>query len=59
MKKIMLVDDEILIRESIRESIDWSREGFIYSADAPDGELALPLIEEHAPDILITDIKMP
>lgn len=59
MKKIMLVDDEILIRESIRDAIDWSREGFIYLADAPDGELALPLIEEHAPDILITDIKMP
>ncbi len=59
MKKIMLVDDEILIRESIRERIDWEREGFHYCGDASDGELALPLIEEHMPDILITDIKMP
>lgn len=59
MKKIVLVDDEILIRESIRESIDWNKEGFLYAGDAPDGELALPLIEEQAPDILITDIKMP
>ncbi|WP_138493572.1 response regulator [Paenibacillus pinistramenti] len=59
MKKVVLVDDEILIRESIRDSIDWGKEGFLYSGDAPDGELALPLIEEQAPDILITDIKMP
>ncbi|WP_025704497.1 response regulator transcription factor [Paenibacillus graminis] len=59
MKKVMLVDDEILIRESIRECVDWAKEGFIYCGDAPDGELALPVIEEQLPDILITDIKMP
>ncbi|MEK5494009.1 response regulator [Paenibacillus sp. FSL R7-0297] len=59
MKKVMLVDDEILIRESIRESVDWEKEGFIFCGDAPDGELALPVIEEQLPDILITDIKMP
>lgn len=59
MKKVMLVDDEILIRESIRECVDWAKEGFIYCGDAPDGELALPLIEQQVPDILITDIKMP
>ncbi|WP_342549226.1 response regulator [Paenibacillus sp. FSL P2-0089] len=59
MKKIMLVDDEILIRENIRECIDWEKEGFLYCGDAPDGELALPIIEAQLPDILITDIKMP
>jgi two-component system response regulator YesN len=55
----MIVDDEIAIRENIRSSVDWEKEGFHYCGDAPDGELALPLIEEWAPDILITDIKMP
>lgn len=59
MKKVMLVDDEILIRESIRECVEWEKEGFIYCGDAPDGELALPIIGEQLPDILITDIKMP
>ncbi|OUM99151.1 MAG: hypothetical protein BAA02_01620 [Paenibacillaceae bacterium ZCTH02-B3] len=59
MKKILLVDDEILVRESIRENVDWEGEGFLFCGDAPDGELALPLIEAHQPDILITDIKMP
>jgi two-component system, response regulator YesN len=59
MKKVMLVDDEILIRENIRDCIPWAREGFTYCGDAPDGEVALPLIDQHVPDILITDIKMP
>ncbi len=59
MKKVMLVDDEILVRESIRDCVNWTREGFEYCADASDGELALPLLEAHRPDILITDIKMP
>ncbi|WP_078552338.1 response regulator [Bacillus alkalicellulosilyticus] len=59
MKKIFVVDDEIVVREGIRNCIDWVKEGFIYCGDAPDGEIALPLIEKHQPDIVITDIKMP
>ncbi|WP_248924476.1 response regulator transcription factor [Paenibacillus hamazuiensis] len=59
MKKVMLVDDEILIRETMRDSIDWEKEGFVYCDEAPDGEVALTLIEQLRPDILITDIKMP
>lgn len=59
MKKVFLVDDEILIRETIRDCVHWEQEGFLYCGDASDGEVALPLIEELHPDILITDIKMP
>ncbi|GIP20633.1 response regulator [Paenibacillus sp. J22TS3] len=59
MKKVFLVDDEILVREGIRDRIDWESEGFVFSGDAPDGEMALPLIERIAPDIVVTDIKMP
>ncbi|KRF03623.1 hypothetical protein ASG89_02340 [Paenibacillus sp. Soil766] len=59
MKKIVLVDDEILIRETIRDCIEWEKEGFIFSGDASDGEVALPIIERVQPDILITDILMP
>lgn len=59
MKKIFLVDDEIVIRENIRNCINWEEEGFDYCGDAPDGEIALPLLEQMQPDILITDIKMP
>nr|WP_127452609.1 response regulator [Paenibacillus anseongense] len=59
MKKVLLVDDEVLIRETIRDTINWEEAGLIYSGDASDGEVALPLIEQYKPDILITDITMP
>ncbi|MDQ0231192.1 response regulator [Metabacillus malikii] len=59
MKKIFLLDDEVQVREGIQRCIEWDKEGFIYCGDAPDGEIALPLIEKHQPDIVITDIKMP
>lgn len=59
MQKVFLVDDEIVIRENMRTCIDWEKEGFVYCGDAPDGELAFPLIEKLKPDLLITDICMP
>ena len=59
MYKVFLVEDEIIIREAIRDNIDWGSHGFIFAGEAPDGELAVPLIEDIKPDILITDIKMP
>ena len=59
MYKVFLVEDEIVTREGIRDSIDWAGAGLHFCGEAPDGELALPLIEGELPDILITDIKMP
>ncbi len=59
MYKIFLVEDEIVVRQRIRDGIDWEKNGFIFAGEAPDGEMALPLIKASQPDILITDIKMP
>jgi two-component system response regulator YesN len=59
MFKAFLVEDEIVVREGIRKNILWEQYGFLYAGDASDGELALPLIREIKPDLLITDIKMP
>lgn len=59
MFKVFLVEDEIVVREGIRNNIHWEQYGFIYAGDASDGELALPLIRQIQPDLLITDIKMP
>lgn len=59
MKKVFLIDDEIEVREGIRNCIDWTQANFEYCGDAPDGEVALPMIEQLNPDILITDIRMP
>ncbi|MCD1261769.1 response regulator [Paenibacillus athensensis] len=57
--KVMLADDEILVRLGVKTMIDWSAHGFEYVGDAPDGRQALQLIEEKRPDILLTDIVMP
>jgi two-component system response regulator YesN len=57
--KVFLVEDEIVTREGIRDHVDWEAANFEFCGEAPDGEIALPLIEETKPDVLITDIKMP
>jgi two-component system response regulator YesN len=59
MFKVFLVEDEIVVREGLRNNIHWEQYGFEYAGDAPDGELALPLIRQIQPDLLITDIRMP
>ena len=59
MIKVFLVEDEVIIRESVKNSIDWEKEGYEFAGEASDGELALPLILEEKPDIVITDIRMP
>lgn len=59
MYKVFLADDEIVIREGIRTSFPWDSSGFVLSGEAPDGEIALALMQEIKPDILITDIRMP
>ena len=57
--KVFLVEDEIVTREGIRDNVNWGAVGFEFCGEAPDGEIALPQIEETQPDVLITDIKMP
>ncbi|MFA9375160.1 MAG: response regulator [Lachnotalea sp.] len=59
MKRVFLVEDEIIMREGIKNNIDWEQEGFQFVGEASDGELAYPMIKSTKPDILITDIKMP
>lgn len=59
MYKVFLVEDEIVIREGIKNIIHWDEEGFKIVGDESDGELAYPMIIREQPDILITDIKMP
>lgn len=57
--KVFLVEDEIVAREGIRDNVEWQSAGFEFCGEAPDGEIALPLIEKAQPDVIITDIKMP
>jgi Response regulator containing CheY-like receiver domain and AraC-type DNA-binding domain len=57
--KVFLADDEAAMRDGVRNNIDWDNSKFVLAGEAPDGEMALPLMQEILPDILITDIRMP
>ena len=59
MYKVFIVDDEVIVREGIRSKIDWDNTEFELAGEAADGEIALSMIQDIKPDILITDIKMP
>ncbi|KIL42278.1 hypothetical protein SD70_01765 [Gordoniibacillus kamchatkensis] len=59
MLKVMLVEDEIIVRLGIRSVIPWEQHGFQYVGDASDGREALAVIERENPDIVLTDIIMP
>lgn len=57
--KVIFVEDEIVIREGIRDNVDWKAHGFEFCGEAPDGEMALQPLHTVKPDVLITDIRMP
>ena len=57
--KVFITEDESIVREGLRDIVPWEKYGFEFVGDAPDGEMALPMIRRLRPDVLITDIKMP
>ena len=59
MIKILIVEDENMIRKGLIHSIDWVSMDCVIAGEASDGEEGLKLIEEIKPDLVITDIKMP
>lgn len=59
MLKVFLVEDEFVVREGIKNNIDWKAHGYEFCGEASDGELAFPMIQKLRPDIVITDIRMP
>lgn len=59
MVKVMLVDDNMLIRQSIYQTIPWDSIGCEVIGEAANGEEALNLAKDCSPDLIITDIRMP
>ncbi|RGS74877.1 response regulator [Mitsuokella sp. AF21-1AC] len=59
MYKVLLVEDEEIIRRGLMYIVDWSREGCVVVGEAGDGEEGITKISELAPDIVITDVRMP
>lgn len=59
MYKVVVVEDDKIIRRGICEAIPWEENGFIVAGEASDGELGLELIEREQPHVVISDINMP
>lgn len=59
MFRILIVDDEELICEFIKDIIDWEKLEMECAGCATDGLQAFELIKSRRPDLVITDIRMP
>lgn len=59
MYKVLIVDDESLIRDGLKCIMDWEAMGFCVCGEASNGEEALRLILSQQPDLVLMDIRMP
>ena len=59
MYRVLLVEDEDIIRRGIRNSVLWEKLGCYVVGEAADGEEGMEAIKRLQPDIVITDITMP
>ncbi|MEG1520093.1 MAG: response regulator [Clostridia bacterium] len=59
MIKVLIVEDEEIIRNGLRYTVDWLKMDCAVVGACEDGEEGLLAIEKLKPDVVITDIKMP
>ena len=59
MYKLLVVEDEYVIRKGIIDSIDWQEIGFCVVGDAANGREGIRCVEETQPDVILTDVRMP
>ena len=59
MLKVLVVEDEELIRKGIVLAVDWAALDCVVVGEASNGEEALEAVERYHPTLIITDLKMP
>lgn len=59
MYRVLIVEDEPLIREGFKRTIDWPSYGLEIVAEAPDGAEGLVQAQRHRPHLIFADIRMP
>ncbi|CEG28485.1 response regulator [Bacillus sp. B-jedd] len=59
MIKVMIIDDEYIVRKGLMATVDWRKFDMEVVGDAANGEKGWELFLEHSPDVVITDIVMP
>ena len=59
MKKILIVDDEYIVRLGLKTIVDWAAFGYTVAGEAANGRAAFDFFEKNPVDVILTDIKMP
>ena len=59
MKKVLIVDDDFLVRTYLKQMIPWEAHGFYIIGDAKNGREALEILRRDGADIIIADMSMP
>lgn len=59
MLKVLVVEDEEMIRKGIVLTVDWAAIDCVVVGEAANGEEALAVVERCEPTLIITDLKMP
>lgn len=59
MRKILIVDDEKIVRSEILRLADWEKYGMEVVGEAENGRAALEFLDSHPVDVMITDLSMP
>ena len=57
--KVLVVEDELLVRVGIKSSIDWEENNLMLVGEAANGQEAVPLLRTCRPDIVLLDIRLP
>jgi len=58
MKRVLVVDDEKLVRQGIITTFPWEKYGFAVAGEAGSGERALAFLEREKVDLIVTDLAM-
>jgi two-component system response regulator YesN len=57
--KVLIVDDEYLVRNLLKHCIDWNEIGYEVIGEASNAHEALDMVDSFKPDVIFTDIYMP
>ena len=57
--RIMIIDDEFIMRQGLKHMVEWEKEGFSIVGEAANGREGLEMIPKLRPHIILCDIVMP
>lgn len=59
MLKVLVVDDETVVRRGIVLGVDWAAMGCVVVGEAANGLEGIQAVERYKPNLIITDVRMP